>query len=118
MAAEQEKPVVVIVVLKFASLEDRDECLAAWRPLAEYVRAQEEGTLAYEAVCQDKDAREVVIFERYISKDYMNNVHCASQLFKAFFAGYLAEDAPWRKDHPMELSLQTYNETGFGIMHR
>lgn len=54
-------------------------------PLAEYVRNQEPDTLAYDVLCSDKDPLQVVLMERYRSKQkaYLE-VHCSSAPFRAF----------------------------------
>ena len=40
------------------------QCLAAFKPLAQHVAANEEGTLIYEALIGDANPLDVVIFER------------------------------------------------------
>lgn len=38
--------------------------IAAWKPLAEWVKANEAGTLGYEAMIADTDPLKVMVFER------------------------------------------------------
>ncbi len=38
--------------------------IAVWKPLAEWVRANEAGTLGYEAMIADTDPLKVMVFER------------------------------------------------------
>ncbi|KAL4435247.1 hypothetical protein ABPG77_001929 [Micractinium sp. CCAP 211/92] len=107
-----ESTFVLCVYLKFQNVEDRDEFIAVWKPLAEWVRANEAGTLGYEAMIADTDPLKVMVFERYISKEYFNDVHRTSQPYLAF----KEQQASWRADHAVEVSGQSYFETGVGHM--
>ncbi|PRW33870.1 ribosome-binding factor A [Chlorella sorokiniana] len=109
---------ILTVHLGFQNAADRDEVLAAFHPLAEHVRANEEGTITYQWLQSDSDPLKCLILERYTSKQYLDDVHCQSEPFKAFFSGYLEEQSPWRKAHPFELSLQGYVEGGAGHAQR
>ncbi|KAI7837541.1 hypothetical protein COHA_008628 [Chlorella ohadii] len=115
MTAEQEQIFVLCVWLKFASVADRDEFIHKfWAPLAEYVKAQEHGTLAYEIAIADSDPLKIQVFERYQSKAYFTDVHQTSEPYLAFKAA----QAPWRKEHAVEVTGQSYYETGIGHMAR
>ena len=39
-----------------------------WAPLAEYVKAQEPGTLAYEIAIADSDPLKIQVFERWVGQ--------------------------------------------------
>ena len=62
------------------------EWLAAWAPLAAFCRAHEPNTLSYEAAISDKDADVILIYERYVTKADLTEVHQQSALFLAFRA--------------------------------
>lgn len=49
------------------------------RPQAQHVRQNEAGCLAYEISVADSDPRKILVFERYISKQYYKDVHRTSQ---------------------------------------
>ncbi|KAL4447548.1 hypothetical protein ABPG75_004767 [Micractinium tetrahymenae] len=115
--AEEQKPFVFRVSITFASEQDRDELLEAWRPVAEWVKENEPETLAYEAVISDSKPTHVMVFERYASKAALD-AHLNADIVKKFFAEYLVDEAPWRKAHPYELAFETFNETGIGHLHR
>uniref|UniRef100_A0A061S0G9 Dimeric alpha-beta barrel n=1 Tax=Tetraselmis sp. GSL018 TaxID=582737 RepID=A0A061S0G9_9CHLO len=68
----------------FKTKQDRDRFLALFEPLARYVREHETGTLAYEVSISDIEPRKILIFERYISKEYFKEVHRTSEAFLAF----------------------------------
>ncbi|KAL4436634.1 hypothetical protein ABPG75_003773 [Micractinium tetrahymenae] len=105
---------VLCVYLKFQNEQDRNEFIAAWKPLAEWVKANEAGTLGYEAMVADTDPLKVMVFERYTSKEYFNEVHRTSQPYLAF----KEQQAAWRADHSVEVSGQSYFETNVGHMTR
>lgn len=55
---------MLAVGLKFRSVEEQEAFLAVWRPLAEYVRAEEPETLSFELCIADTDPTKVLVYER------------------------------------------------------
>ncbi|PSC70176.1 Extracellular basic protease [Micractinium conductrix] len=90
---------VLCVYLKFANVQDRDEFIAEWTPLAKWVKENEPGTLGYEAMVADTNPLKVLVFERYTSKAYFNDAHRTSQPYLAF----KEQQAKWRAEHDVEL---------------
>lgn len=72
------------VGVRFPTDEDQAEFERIFAPLAAHVEAKELGTLSYILMKSDKEARHVMILERYESKDYYLNVHKSSDEFKSF----------------------------------
>lgn len=56
-------------------------------PQADHVLANEDGCLSYQLSVSDTDPDALCIYERYVSKEYLETVHWQSQPFKAFGAG-------------------------------
>jgi quinol monooxygenase YgiN len=75
----------LLVTLTFEAAEYKEQFLSDFKPLAEYVKASEPDTVAYEALLSDKDPLEVMILERYKDKEnaYLT-VHKSSGPFLAF----------------------------------
>lgn len=86
------------------------ECFA---PLAEHVTKHEEGTLSYQLSWGDEDPDSLIIFERYVSKDYLENVHWQSAPFKQFREDLAAAGVEWESK-----VVTKYWETGPGYMAR
>ncbi|KAI3426081.1 hypothetical protein D9Q98_008049 [Chlorella vulgaris] len=114
MAGDETKVFVLCVYLKFQAVEHRDEFIESWRPLAEWVKANELGTLAYEIMVADTDPMKVVVFERYVTKAYFNDVHRVSKPYLEF----KEQQGQWRADKNVEVSGQSYFETSIGHMSR
>ncbi|KAL4434671.1 hypothetical protein ABPG77_002794 [Micractinium sp. CCAP 211/92] len=114
--ADEQTSFVFRVSITFASTQDRDELLEAWRPVAEWVKENEPDTLAYEATISESNPKHVMVFERYASKAALD-AHLATDIVKKFFAEYLEDGAPWRKEHPYELAFETFHETRIGYLH-
>jgi hypothetical protein len=55
---------VLMVSLVFEEVSHRDEFLMLWQPLADHVRAEESGTLAFELLQLDTEPKELLVFER------------------------------------------------------
>ncbi|MEW5301818.1 MAG: hypothetical protein WDW36_004653 [Sanguina aurantia] len=52
--------------------------------LEKHVRANEEGALSYQLSISEEDPDAFIIFERYITKQYLEEVHFKSEAFKMF----------------------------------
>lgn len=50
--------------LTFQEVSHRDEFVKVWTPLAEYVQAEEHGTLSFELAVSDGDPCKVIVYER------------------------------------------------------
>lgn len=74
----------LIVNLEFQHLEAKDTFIREWDEIALWVQDNESFLLNYEILQSDADAKKVVIFERYASKqDYLEQ-HKSSSAFKVF----------------------------------
>mmetsp|Transcript_7776 Transcript_7776/g.15182 ORF Transcript_7776/g.15182 Transcript_7776/m.15182 type:complete len:112 (-) Transcript_7776:186-521(-) len=62
-----------------------EEFVASLQNLAEYVKTKEEGADTYYIIKENGDNGEYKIIERYISKEYFDEVHKTSEPFLAFF---------------------------------
>lgn len=80
----------------------------AFQPLAEFVAAQELGTISYAYAKSDQDPKRVLIFERYASKSEYLDVHKASAPFLAFRPQLAALDA--------KIEGHSYYEGGLGFV--
>jgi quinol monooxygenase YgiN len=47
-------------------------------PLAKHVTENETGCFSYKLSWSDSDPDSFIIFERYVSKEYLEDVHCKS----------------------------------------
>ncbi|DBB10600.1 hypothetical protein WJX82_003191 [Trebouxia sp. C0006] len=61
--------------LNFATVDDRDAWFKKFKILAEYVAENEPTTLAYEAATSEDDPLEVLVYERYVDKDALKDIH-------------------------------------------
>ncbi|KAF5842471.1 hypothetical protein DUNSADRAFT_7081 [Dunaliella salina] len=107
-------PYVLIVygTLKPGKME---EFKKYFQPLAEYVNANEGGCLSYQLSVGEENPDSLVIFERYISKAYLEQVHQESAAFKKFKEDVLSADM-W-----VEKSASRYYEAPtpqYGFMAR
>uniref|UniRef100_A0A7S0IPF1 ABM domain-containing protein n=1 Tax=Calcidiscus leptoporus TaxID=127549 RepID=A0A7S0IPF1_9EUKA len=107
---------VLSIKIVFGSAAEREAFAALWRPLADYCRANEPRTLAYELLLSDKDEATACIFERYASKEDLTT-HQQSEPFKAFKAA-LAQAEAEGAIRRVSVDGHSYNESGAGYMHR
>lgn len=75
---------MLVVEFDLENQEQVDQLLSAFKPLAAYVRDNEENTLSYEISVSDVKPFHVLILERYATKDYFLTVHRTSEPFLAF----------------------------------
>ncbi|GFR40776.1 hypothetical protein Agub_g1390 [Astrephomene gubernaculifera] len=87
-----------------------EKCFA---PLAKHVTDNELGTLSYKLSWGDSDPDSLIIFERYTSKDYLENVHWKSEPFAQFRKDLEANGVEW-----VIKDVTKYYETGPGYMSR
>ena len=62
--AHRPQAFVLAVSLTFQEVSHRDEFVKVWTPLAEYVQAEEHGTLSFELAVSDGDPCKVIVYER------------------------------------------------------
>jgi quinol monooxygenase YgiN len=72
------------VVMKFKSIEAKEHFQVLFQPYSEYVRLNEPQTLSYVLYESDKEATQVMIFERYMNKEAYLNIHRVSKEFLSF----------------------------------
>lgn len=82
--AKKDEEFFLLVNLEFADSQALAVFREAFKPLSAYVLSQEKGTLVYEVLYSDQDSNKVLIFEKYINKDYYLNVHKTSEPFLTF----------------------------------
>jgi quinol monooxygenase YgiN len=82
-----EQPVhfSLMVTLQFTAAEYKEQFLREIQPEADYVKANEPGTLAYNVLLSDQDPLHVMVLERYQDKEeaYLQ-IHKSSTPFLAF----------------------------------
>eukprot|EP00877_Chromochloris_zofingiensis_P009817 jgi/Chrzof1/5089/Cz15g11020.t1 len=85
-AKQHKSACAVIVLAKFSKDQLQDLVIPEFKTLAKYVAENEEGTLCYELSVPEYDNApyNMVITERYISKEYYENVHCKSEALQVF----------------------------------
>mmetsp|Transcript_16982 Transcript_16982/g.30427 ORF Transcript_16982/g.30427 Transcript_16982/m.30427 type:complete len:127 (+) Transcript_16982:2-382(+) len=82
LGAETKDPQFVLLVnLKFASVEDRQTFEKKLVPLVEYVGKNEQYALSYCMLRDEKDETKLTIFERYETQAKMSG-HSSSPLFQ------------------------------------
>lgn len=81
---------VWLVELTAKSTAGRDEILNLSKPLVEYVQANEEKTLSYLFLKDEKDDKKIWIFEMYETKEALTTIHHKSEAFSTF-GGQLRE---------------------------
>eukprot|EP00887_Chlorella_sp_A99_P006640 scaffold3.g6640.t1 len=93
---------------------DRDVFIGNWKPLAEWVEANEPGTLCFEMLVADTDPLKIMVYERYTSREAFTEVHRHS----APYLKWKEEQVPWRKEHNVEVGGQSYFTSGAGHFGR
>lgn len=107
---------VLSIKMTFGSAAERDRFGELFRPLAEWVTANEPNTLAYDLLLSDKDECVACVFERYATKADLAT-HQQSEPFKAFKAG-LAEAEAAGTIHRVSVDGHSFNEAQVGHMQR
>ncbi|GFH13371.1 ABM domain-containing protein, partial [Haematococcus lacustris] len=84
--------------------------------LADHVSAHEPGCLTYQLSVGEGDPDSLVIFERYISKQYLEEVHWQSEAFKCFGAKVREADL-WESKEVTKLHEELPGAFGFMARH-
>ncbi|KAL6759801.1 hypothetical protein V8C86DRAFT_2565005 [Haematococcus lacustris] len=84
----------------------------AFKPLADYVSAHEPGCLTYQLSVGEGDPDSLIIFERYTSKQYLEEVHWQSEPFKCFGAKVREADL-WESKEVTKLHEELPGAFGF-----
>ncbi|KXZ44241.1 hypothetical protein GPECTOR_70g471 [Gonium pectorale] len=82
-------------------------------PLAKYVTENEDGCLSYQLSWGEEDKDSLIIFERYVSKEYLENVHWKSEPFAQFRKDLESNGVVWESKE-----VYKYYETGPGFPAR
>lgn len=103
------------MTLHFTLVEHRDQFFKDIQPLAEYCKIHEPETIAYEVLQSDKDPLQVLILERYKSKDRsFVDIHRSSIPFQTFRPKLKAmEDQGY-----VTISGDSYFDSGIGFDDR
>ncbi|KAG2442297.1 hypothetical protein HXX76_002383 [Chlamydomonas incerta] len=86
---------------------------SCFQKLATYVAANEPGCLSYQLSFSDKDPDAFIIFERYTSAQYLEDVHWKSEPFAQFRKDLEAAGVEW-----VEKSVTRFYENGPGYMSK
>jgi quinol monooxygenase YgiN len=105
---EKEGVFVLAVTMRFKTTSDYEKFVAIWTPVADHCRNYEPGTLSYEMMQSDKDPNQIMILERYATKDDYLEVHKKSAPFLTF-RPQLAALEP-------EIAGQSYIESNVGYI--
>lgn len=111
MAATSSPAYVVLVTGKLKEGQI-DQLKANFAPLAQHVKDHEDGCFTY-ILSTGEEPDRVCIYERYVSKEYLENVHWQSQPFKNFGASNKETGIEW-----LEKSVVKYYETDLGFVSR
>lgn len=84
----------------------------AFKPLAAHVTKEETGTLAYQ-LSFGEEPDSLLIYERYISKEYLETVHWQAEPFKAFKVACEKAGIEW-----VSKQVTKYHEVDVGYMLR
>ncbi len=76
------------VAVIFPTVQEKESFKTLFRPMAQFVKDHEPGTLSYELLESDKEPERILILERYVNKDYYLNVHRTSKEFLSFRAEF------------------------------
>ncbi|GIL86705.1 hypothetical protein Vretifemale_14953 [Volvox reticuliferus] len=87
-----------------------EKCFA---PLAQHVTRNEPGCWSYQLSWSDTDPDSFIIFERYVSKEYLEDVHWKSEPFLQFRKDLEENGVEW-----VTKDVTKYYETGAGFMSR
>uniref|UniRef100_A0A383VP24 ABM domain-containing protein n=1 Tax=Tetradesmus obliquus TaxID=3088 RepID=A0A383VP24_TETOB len=101
---------VLAVNLRFQNELQKLHFLAIWQPLAEYVKAAEPVALAFEVLQADNDPCNIMVYERYVSREAYEGTHRTSPAFLHFKTAMAA--LPFK----VELVGQSFLETNIGFM--
>jgi quinol monooxygenase YgiN len=105
----------LLVTLQFQDADALRTFQAAFAPLAQYVRANEPDTLAYEALLSDKDPLQVLVLERYRNKEHAYlQVHKSS----APFLQFRPQLAKLQDEGKVTLSGHSYTDSQIGFGDR
>ncbi|KAG1658647.1 hypothetical protein FOA52_006409 [Chlamydomonas sp. UWO 241] len=108
-----KNPVFVVLVTGRLKPGHRATFIQNFRPLAEFVAANEPGTLTYQLSIGTDDPDRICIYERYISKDYCETVHWASAEFRAFGTANREAGLEWESKEVVKMF-----QTSVGFMSR
>ncbi len=105
----------LLVTLQFSAAEHMDQFFKDIQPLADYCKAHEPDTIAYEVLHSDKDSLQVLILERYRNKETaFLQVHRSSAPFQAFRPKLKAMED---QGH-VKISGDSYVDSGIGFGDR
>eukprot|EP01026_Neomeris_dumetosa_P007245 TRINITY_DN12246_c0_g1_i18.p2 TRINITY_DN12246_c0_g1~~TRINITY_DN12246_c0_g1_i18.p2 ORF type:complete len:171 (+),score=5.61 TRINITY_DN12246_c0_g1_i18:72-584(+) len=74
----------LVIWINFDTIKDRDVFLEWWQPLAQYVAENEPGLLSYEIAISDLEPLQILVFERYVNRAYLEGVHQKSDAYWKF----------------------------------
>lgn len=110
-AANQKDQAFVLIVNAELKPGSKDSFLESFRPLASFVDKEESGCLAYKLSFGEKNPNQLIIYERYISKEYLEEVHWKSKAFEKFKSDCAEKNVEW-----ITKEAVMYWETEVGFM--
>ena len=111
VTAEKEA-FVLMVNIEFQDVAQKEDFMALFHPMAQYVADYEPTTLSYECAESDKNEKQVVIIERYLNKQAYADTHRESQMFLAFKQKLKEMDSTGK----MHISGHSYRESNVGFI--
>jgi quinol monooxygenase YgiN len=105
-------PVYVVLVTGKLKEGQVEQFKLNFAPLAQHVKEHEEGCFTY-VLSTGEEPDRICIYERYVSKEYLETVHWQSEPFKAFGAKNKDSGIEW-----IEKSVVKYFETDLGFSSR
>jgi quinol monooxygenase YgiN len=105
-------PVYVVLVTGKLKEGQVEQFKLNFAPLAQHVKEHEEGCFTY-ILSTGEEPDRICIYERYVSKEYLETVHWQSEPFKAFGAKNKETGIEW-----IEKSVVKYHETDLGFASR
>ena len=105
----------LLVTLTFDTDQSKQEFMALFAPLAEYVATHEPNTLAYQVLESDQNPLQILLLERYADKqrDYLDT-HKSSTAFSDF----RAKLAVMQETKQVVLSGQSYVDGSVGYIKK
>ena len=104
-----KKPWTAVVSVVVKKSEDIEKLLSLLSPLAQFVTENEPNTLTYAVFRSKSNSNEVLIFERYVTRADLEDVHEKSSQFQTF-AAKLGESGILQSK-----TTRTYEEQQVGI---
>jgi len=108
---------VVVVQFECISQQTKETILKLFTPVMEYAKSSEPQVLTYLVSFDIENPLKAIVYERYVSKEYCEQVHAKNPVYQAFqktMAEYQANNNPLNKN----FSISRFHEADLGFSHR